>query len=341
MKQPRRISRQLEELTSLFDDIEIDINRSDIAADIITRHRRINEAKETAKSLSVDTTAVTPGRHIKFISFGSGSSGNCAYIGTKDGGVLIDAGVDNNYVTDQLLRNGIDIDNVKGIILTHDHSDHVKYADSLLRRRSSTLLYCTPKTLNGLLRRHNISRRIKDYHRAIYKEFPFEVAGMTITPFETSHDGSDNVGFSISTDGITFVVTTDTGHITERADHYMRRANYLMIESDYDLDMLRRGRYPEYLKARIISDTGHLDNMVTARYLAEIRTPILREVYLCHLSQDNNSPELALATVKDRLAERNVNVITDDASPTGDALRLSVLPRFKSSPLFILRPLDE
>lgn len=341
MKQPRRISRQLEELPSLFDDIGIDINRSDIAADIITRHRHVTEAKETARSLSVDTAAASPGRHVKFISFGSGSSGNCAYIGSRSGGILIDAGVDNNYVTDQLLHNGIDIDSIKGIILTHDHSDHVKYAYALLRRRTSTLLYCTPKTLNGLMRRHNISRRIKDYHHAIYKEFPFEVAGMTVTPFETSHDGSDNVGFSISAEGLTFVVTTDTGYITERADYYMRRANYLMIESDYDLDMLRRGRYPEYLKARIISDTGHLDNMVTARYLADIWTPVLREVYLCHLSQDNNAPEIALAAVRERLAERNISVVTDDSVVSGEALRLSALPRFKSSPLYILRPVEE
>ena len=321
MKQPRRISRQLEELPSLFDDIGIDITRSDIAADIITRHRHATEAKETARSLSVDTAAASPGRHVKFISFGSGSSGNCAYIGTRAGGILIDS--------------------IKGIILTHDHSDHVKYAYSLLRRRTSTLLYCTPKTLNGLLRRHNISRRIKDYHHAIYKEFPFEVAGMTVTPFETSHDGSDNVGFSISAEGLTFVVTTDTGYITERADYYMRRANYLMIESDYDLDMLRRGRYPEYLKARIISDTGHLDNMVTARYLADIWTPVLREVYLCHLSQDNNAPEIALAAVRERLAERNISVVTDVSVVSGETLRLSALPRFKSSPLYILRPVEE
>ena len=338
MKQPRRISRQLEELPSLFDDI--DINRSDIAADIITRHRHLAEAREAACAMTVSPAAADPGRQLKFISFGSGSSGNCAYIGTRQGGVLIDAGVDNNYVTDELLRNGIDIDCVKGIILTHDHSDHVKYAYSLLRRRSSTLLYCTPKTLNGLLRRHNISRRIKDYHHAIYKELPFEVAGMTITAFETSHDGSDNVGFAITAEGLTFVVTTDTGYITERADYYMRRANYLMIESDYDLEMLRRGRYPEYLKARIISDTGHLDNMVTARYLADIWTPTLREVYLCHLSQDNNAPEIALAAVSERLRERNVSVVTDDAAPTDNSLRLWALPRFKSSRLYILRPVE-
>ena len=340
MRQPRRTSRQLEDLPSLFDDGEIDINRSDIAADIITRHRHRSETKETVSTLSVDNAAATPEHHVKFISFGSGSSGNCAYIGTDSGGVLIDAGVDNNYVTSELLRNGIDIDNVKGIILTHDHSDHVKYAYALLRRRTSSLLYCTPKTLNGLLRRHNISRRIKDYHKAIYKEFPFEVAGMTITPFETSHDGSDNVGYAITANGMTFVVTTDTGHITERADHYMRQANYLMIESNYDLEMLRRGRYPEYLKARIISDTGHLDNTVTAQYIADIWSPALREVYLCHLSHDNNAPEIAIATVKERLGLRDINTITDTALQTADSLRLSALPRFTSSRLFILRPVD-
>lgn len=328
-RRTRRLSRQLDDLPGLFDFVDID--RPDIAGDLIDNALRQTDSDSDIPEI-VD--AITPQQTLKFISFGSGSSGNCAYIGTEQGGLLIDAGVDNTFVTDQLLHNGIDIEQIHGIILTHDHSDHVKFAYSLLRRNRHMLLYCTPKTLNGLLRRHNISRRIKDYHHAIYKEFPFEVAGMTITPFEVSHDGTDNVGFAIDAAQLRFVVATDTGYVTERADFYMRQADALMIESNYDKEMLRNGTYPEYLKARIASESGHLDNADTASYLASIASDRLRNIFLCHLSHDNNCPEIALATVTEALKAAGAT-ISDD--PRTYALRLHALPRFAPSPLFILR----
>lgn len=330
-KTKRRLSRPLDDLPGLFDYVDID--RPDIAGDIIAKN--ISKASEPAETEIPEIESnISPDLHFKFISFGSGSSGNCAYIGTPSAGLLIDAGVDHTFVADQLLHNGIDIDSIKGIILTHDHSDHVKYAYPLLRRNRSMLLYCTPKTLNGLLRRHNISRRIKDYHHQVYKEFPFEVGDMTITPFEVSHDGTDNVGFAVSCGDLCFVVTTDTGYITERADFYMRQADALMIESNYDAEMLRNGTYPEYLKARIASQTGHLDNADTASYLASIASDRLRHIFLCHLSHDNNCPEIALAATSGALKNTG-HTVTED--PRQKGIILTALPRFAASPLFILR----
>lgn len=270
---------------------------------------------------------------LRFMSFGSGSSGNCAYLGTPSCGVLIDAGVDNNYVEAQLAANSINPDSIRGILLTHDHSDHVRYAYAILRRHRHMRLYATPKAFNGILRRHSMSRRIKDYHTPIYKEFPFEIGTMAVTAFETSHDGSDNSGFAITAAGITFVVTTDTGTITARADHYMRQARYLMIESNYDATMLRNGRYPQHLKARIASATGHMDNADTGRYLATMASNIAR-VFLCHLSQDNNTPQLALSTVRQYLELANIAVSTDEQR--ADCLQLGVLPRSEVSPLIVL-----
>lgn len=332
----RRLSRQLDELPGLFDDI--DISRSDIAADIISqavaRQSQVNQQSDSDLPPMSDTAA-TPSASLRFISFGSGSSGNCAYIGTAEGGVLIDAGVEGRYVTEQLLHNGIDSSRISGIILTHDHSDHVKYAYSLLRYNRQMMLYCTPKTLNGLLRRHNISRRIKDYHRPVYKEFPFQAGPLTITPFEVCHDGTDNVGFAIEAAGLKMTVVTDTGHITGRADHYMRQSDALMIEANYDAAMLWQGTYPEHLKARIASDSGHLDNAVTAAYLKSIATPRLSHVWLCHLSHDNNCPEIALNQVSAALTEAGL-ALSD--SPLRPGIRLAALPRFAASPLYIIRP---
>ena len=181
-------------------------------------------------------------------------------------------------------------ENGEGIALTHDHSDHVRYVYAFLRKYRHMQVFCTPRALNGLLRRHAISNRIKDYHHAIYKEHPFTIGNFTLLAFEVMHDGTDNAGYYITNGAHHIVVATDLGCISERADFYMRKANYLMIEANYNAPMLAAGTYPEYLKARIRSDNGHLDNEVTAEYLARIYTPALRNIFLCHLSKDNNTP---------------------------------------------------
>lgn len=275
---------------------------------------------------------------LNFISFGSGSSGNCAYLGDGEEGILIDAGVSDETVITELRRHGISIDSIKGIILTHDHSDHVRYVYKLIRKRTHMAVYCTPKTLNGILRRHRISNRIKDYHRAIYKEHPFQIGRFNILAFEVSHDGTDNAGFYITHGEHNMVVATDLGCITDRADFYMRKANYLMIEANYDDAMLTAGSYPEYLKARIRSEIGHLDNKITAAYLRQIYTPTLRNVFLCHLSQDNNTPDIALHTVERALTDAGVTVGDGSNSPYARMapLQLVALPRFDSTPLIPL-----
>lgn len=281
---------------------------------------------------------VKPADKLNFISFGSGSSGNCAYIGDTSGGLLIDAGVEADKVVDELRRYGIKMEHVKGVLLTHDHSDHVRYVYPLVRKRPHMGVYCTPRVLNGMLRRHNISNRIKDYHHPIYKEHPFKVGNFEITAFEVLHDGTDNAGFFITRGRHALAVATDLGCVSERADYYMRRANHLMIEANYDSAMLAAGTYPEYLKARIRSDNGHLDNAVTAEYLARIYTPALRNIFLCHLSRDNNRPEIALNAVETALAAIGVRVGNGSNTPYDRSapLQLMALPRFDSTGLITL-----
>lgn len=289
--------------------------------------------------------AVSPSDDLKvddplyFMSFGSGSSGNSCYIGTGRGGIIVDAGVKTDHIEMSLRKHGIKMQDVKALLLTHDHSDHVRYAYSLLRTNRHMSLYCTPRVLNGILRRHNISKRIKDYHSPIFKEIPFKVGRMEITAFDVPHDGSDNMGFSLQFGRHRFVLATDLGEVAGRADFYMRQANYLVIEANYDADMLRTGRYPEYLKARIATSNGHLDNMQTARFLESAVSPELKYVFLCHLSLDNNTPAKALKAVRDVLetgGRRVGNAMTDIADHTAD-IQLSALPRFESSPLYIFR----
>lgn len=276
---------------------------------------------------------------IFYISFGSGSSGNAAYIGTKKAGLIIDAGIRHDAIQASLQAAGIPMSRVKGLLLTHDHSDHVRYAYSLLRNNKHIRLFCTNRVLNGLLRRHNISKRIKEYHYPIFKEIPFHINEFEITAFDVPHDGSDNMGFSIQYDDRRFVAATDLGEVAGRALHYIKEANYLMIEANYDAKMLRNGPYPEYLKARIATDHGHMDNEDTAKLLTEILNPALKYVFLCHLSHDNNTPEKALETIKGALEAKGIKV--GDASQSIEDrkadIHLMALPRFEPSPLFAFR----
>lgn len=290
-----------------------------------------------APKRSEHTAPKKPNSRIRYISLGSGSSGNCCYIGTDTGGLLIDAGVRADIVAESLLHNGLSIDNVRGILLTHDHSDHIKYAYTLLRTHKHMKLFCTNRVLTGVLRRHSISKRIKEYHIPIFKEIPFKVLDFEITAFEVPHDGSDNMGFSIETADRRFVVATDLGAVTERARFYMSRAHYLMIEANYDLQMLRMGCYPEYLKARIQTSRGHMDNTDTAAFLTEIINPDLSHIFLCHLSADNNTPEKAFETVSGALTRAGIKVghATGSLEDRACDVQLTALPRYEPSRLYV------
>ena len=273
-----------------------------------------------------------------FVSFGSGSSGNCAFLGNENGGVLIDAGVDPDHVYHDLEANGIKLSSVKGILLTHDHADHIRYAYKIVRENKHMRIYCTPRLMGGLLRHHNVSRRIKDYQVSIFKEIPFFLAGMKITAFDTSHDAIDNMGFSFEAGGSNFVVATDMGIITERAAHYMQQARYLMIESNYDRNMLDTGRYPEYLKARVRGEKGHLDNEVAAQFVASHYHDGLDWVFLCHLSNDNNTPAIACKAMTQALEARGLTV-GDGSNAPGEQdkdVQVYALPRYDSSLWFVL-----
>ncbi|MDE5997252.1 MAG: MBL fold metallo-hydrolase [Muribaculaceae bacterium] len=274
-----------------------------------------------------------------FCSFGSGSSGNSCYVGSREGGLIVDVGVRDVEIEKGLASNGISMSHVKGVLLTHDHSDHVKYVYSLLRNHRHLKLFCTNRVLNGILRRHSISKRIKEYHVPIFKEIPFKMLDFEITAFEVPHDGTDNMGFSIEFDARRFVIATDLGEVTERARYYMSRATYLVIEANYDAGMLRMGRYPEYLKARIASGSGHLDNRQTAAFLYEIINPGLNHIFLCHLSQDNNTPQIALRTVREALEKKGIKIgsAMETFADRNADVQLAALPRFDMTRWFVFR----
>lgn len=330
---------------SLFDGLDAGSGQPDF--EIIPPDKMQEAAQAVAASRpapAIDALPeITPTDHLFFMSFGSGSSGNCSYVGDRRSGFLIDAGIDARRVMKDLRDNGIMPESVKGILLTHDHHDHISQAYPLLRSYRHLKLYCTPRTLNGMLRRRNVSRRIKDYHVPVYKEFPFKIDAFTITPFEVSHDGADNVGFFIEHGPATMAVATDLGCITDRVDFYMRQASSIVLEANYDLQKLVTGTYPEHLKARILHATGHLDNKVSAAFAAKIYTPALRNIFLCHLSHDNNTPALAVGAYAGAFAPLGITQFESSSvkpdellGSSGPRLCVVPLPRYESTPLYTL-----
>lgn len=265
---------------------------------------------------------------IRFLSLSSGSSGNCYYIGTEDEGFLIDAGISARRIKKSLATNGIDISTIKGVCISHDHADHI-IAAGYLGERMGKPIFVTKTTLEGMNHNFRMVEKIYTAHRFIFKEMSFSLAGFEITPFEVPHDGHDNVGFLVKRGEWSMAFATDLGRITPTVKRFISQAKYLVLESNYDNDMLRNGKYHFMLKRRILGENGHLCNDTTASFLAEMcQEKIYKKVFLCHISNENNTPELALKTTTDALVNAGIKV--------GDEIEIFALKRDKASDLFIL-----
>ena len=262
-----------------------------------------------------------------FFSLASGSSGNCYYIGTTGYGILIDAGIGVRQVKKILKEHGIGFEKVMAVLVTHDHADHIKSVGCL----GETLcvpVYTTEKVHAGIRRSRYVEEVLVQYRRDIEKEIPFYVRDFKITAFEVPHDSSDNVGYCIEYEDQTFVIVTDVGHITETIRKYVCKANHLVLEANYDEEMLKSGSYPAFLKERVSSSSGHMSNRNAAEFLAAIFSPLLRNIWLCHLSRDNNHPELAYKTVEYRLLQEGIKA--------GKDVSLATLKRMTPSELYDL-----
>ncbi|WP_321331297.1 MBL fold metallo-hydrolase [uncultured Bacteroides sp.] len=242
---------------------------------------------------------------IKFLSLASGSSGNCYYLGTETYGILIDAGIGIRNIKRTLKEVNISMDSIRAVFVTHDHADHIK-ALGHLGERLNIPIYATALVHEGINKSYCTTEKLSSSVRYLEKEEPMQLEDFHIVSFEVPHDGTDNVGYCIEIDNKTFSFLTDLGEITPTAAHYIRKANYLIIEANYDDEMLKMGPYPKYLKERISGPTGHMCNADTADFLAENITEDLRYIWLCHLSKDNNHPELAYKTIEWKLKDKGI-----------------------------------
>ena len=248
---------------------------------------------------------------IKFLCLGSGSSGNCYYLKTEKCSILIDAGIPVRTLRKTLRDYGFSLDAVDGIFITHDHADHIKAVGNLANDLGK-LIYATEKVHIGINNNYCTSSKVTELSRRyLYKGSKCLVGDLEITPFEVSHDSSDCVGFRIKQGDLTFCLATDVGEITPTVAEAIGEANYLVLESNHDEEMLQQGPYPSYLKSRIRSTRGHLSNRQCADALVTYASPNLRHVRLCHLSEENNHPELARKTVEAVLRSYGIIAGTD------------------------------
>ncbi len=247
---------------------------------------------------------------IKFISLASGSSGNCYYLGTEKYGILIDAGIGIRTIKKNLKEINIPLSTIRAVFVTHDHADHIKSV-GYLGEKYNIPIYSTKEIHEGINKSYCMTEKLSTSAHYINKEEPIIIEDFKILAFEVPHDGTDNVGYCIEIEDKIFSFLTDLGHITETAAHYICKADYLIMEANYDSEMLRMGPYPKYLKERISGPNGHMSNIDTACFLAENIHENLKYIWLCHLSKDNNHPELAFKTVEWKLKEKGIIVGKD------------------------------
>jgi phosphoribosyl 1,2-cyclic phosphodiesterase len=219
-------------------------------------------------------------------SINSGSNGNCYYIGNGEEAVLIDAGISCRETERRMSRLGLPIRKVKAIFITHEHTDHTRGAE-VISRKFGIPVYITEATYR------NSRMRIDP---SLLKTFvagnPVRIGNLSVNPFPKWHDASEPHSFTVCGNGITAGVFTDIGMACEHVVHHMSRCDAAFLESNYDEQMLEKGRYPRFLKDRIRGMEGHLSNDQALELFTTHRSPSLQLLILSHLSAENNRPQL-------------------------------------------------
>lgn len=232
-----------------------------------------------------------------FCSIASGSSGNCIYIGSDSSSLLVDAGISCKRITEGLRGIGRSLSDLSGILITHEHSDHI-YGLGVLSRKAHIPIFATAATIRQISRYSPIGKVDPDLFHVIQADSPFNIGDLTVDAFHISHDAADPVGYRVENGGKAAAVATDMGCYDDYTVSRLQDLDVALVESNHDENMLQVGPYPYPLKRRIMSEKGHLSNAAAGHLLCEILSPRMQTVYLGHLSKNNNYEALAYATVK-------------------------------------------
>lgn len=235
---------------------------------------------------------------LNFCSLYSGSSGNSLFIETQNTKLLIDAGVSSKKIENALFDIDIDPSTLDGILITHEHSDHVQGLGTF-SKKFNLPVFVNQETLDAMPKQRD---KIKAEHIKIFKVTDkFSIGDLDIKPFSIPHDAANPCGFNIWKEDKKISIATDIGHMTNNILKQLEESLFIMLEANYDPEVLRCSSYPFTLKSRIAGPTGHLSNEMAGKTISHLVQSGLKNAMLGHLSKDSNFPELAYQTVIDEL----------------------------------------
>ncbi|MCI8362204.1 MAG: MBL fold metallo-hydrolase [Clostridia bacterium] len=256
----------------------------------------------------------------KFCSLYSGSSGNSSLIQTENTKILVDVGESAKKIADALNSINIEPTQIDAILITHEHSDHTK-GISTFSKKYNIPVYANKETWNSL-KQHK--EKLTEENIKYFTFNKFNIGDLSIVPFSIPHDAANPCGFNVYHKDKKISIATDIGHMTNEIVENLTNSNFVLLESNYDLNILKCSRYPYPLKQRISGPNGHLSNDVAGKTISYLAKNGLNTVMLGHLSKENNFPELAYKTVVEHLIENNIN---------NSSFRLSVADRYNVSPI--------
>lgn len=233
---------------------------------------------------------------VRFMSLVSGSSGNSTLISDGETSLLIDCGMSGSALSKKLDSVNISPESLSGVLITHEHSDHTR-GIGVIARRYGIPVYATEKTLAAM----NAGKIDPGQLRIIMPGVRFSAGSIDVQPFSIPHDAADPVGYNFFAEGCKYTLATDIGFMPDRLFENLRGSESIILESNHDIEMLRYGAYPYYLKQRILSKHGHLSNDLTAETAVRLADTGTSRIMLAHLSHENNTPEIAQITTKTAL----------------------------------------
>lgn len=248
---------------------------------------------------------------------GSGSSGNAALLSAGDTHLLIDAGLSRRKLRQRLEEAGVAINGLAGILLTHEHADHAAHAGKVSSEFGCPI-YLSHGTSEMLEREEKLERR-----ECFRPGAAFEIGGVKVTPFSVPHDAREPVGFRFEAEGVRITYVLDLGILTTLVKEYLRECDGILVEANHDLELLRRGPYPWHIKQRVMGRTGHLSNEALKEFIESDFDGAARHLVLAHLSENNNSPELAQIAIDEGLKARRKRF----PMSVKDELQVHVCPR--------------
>lgn len=237
---------------------------------------------------------------MRLTSIASGSSGNCVYVGSNQGHILVDTGISRKRIELGLNELDVSCDDIDAILITHEHIDHI-CGLGVMARKHHIPIYTTPKTWDTMIRHNKIGKVDEDLFKAVVPDEPFQIQDLMVNATSIWHDAADPVCYSIECEQSKVSIATDLGDYNNHILHKLKDSNALFIEANHDVKMLEVGPYPYHLKQRILGRDGHLSNDSAGKLICELMNAGLQQIFLGHLSKDNNFEELAYETVKQEI----------------------------------------